>query len=201
MLFASLLSIVAISTTCISLAKTDRKPSTSPTTWHSNSTYANQLSEPVKVDQFYMKPPVGYALDHKQIQNSKNIADEYNWRGPAGPDGTKPRLVVAVFKLRPGFVNNQSAEKVINLGLEGLSSSTKHYVHTDIQNGKVAGLDFVRAYWKRDPNDTNEDRRFHGFQYVYSQDNLSVTIIGEDIEPHYKSTIDLLEASALTFHK
>jgi hypothetical protein len=199
----SLLSAVAISITGTGLAKTDNRPAASSTVWRSNPAYANQLAAPVKVDEFYIKPPVGYTLE---LNNSKyvkdgDVGDQYKWRGPAGPDGTRPSLDVVVFHVKPGFTNTLGATEHLNLGLDGMNGSNKHYIHTDTQNGTISGQNFVRAYWKRDPSDTNAGKRYHGFQYSYAQSKIFVSILGEDVEPHYKSTLDLLEASALTFHK
>ena len=107
---------------------------------------------------------------------------------------------MAVFKALPG-VTQGNAKDWLNTGLDAMSRNKWHYIHTDIENGSVNGMDFVRAYWKRDPNDPDEGKRFHGFQYQYVQGAIAITIIGNDVEPHYKSTLDLMEAAALTFHK
>ena len=200
-LFISLLNALVISTSCTISAQPNKKPSNSSLGWRSNPTYSRQLAPAVKVDSFYISPPAGFTFQKKQSQNNVKLTTEYDWRGPAGPDGTKPRLVVVIFKLLPGAVDDRTAEEQINSGLDAMSNGEKHYIHTGIEHGKVNGMSFVRAFWKRDPNDPDEGKRFHGFQYQYAQGSTSVSIIASDVEPHYKTTLDFLEAAALTFHK
>ena len=199
-LIASLLSAVVVGTSCISLAKTNAKPADSSTPWRSNPAYAKQLAAPVKVDGFYVSPPAGYVLEHKQHRTNVNIIDQYDWRG-ANPPGTKSRFTVAVFNLLPGVVNTRNAEESLDNDLNAMHSGKTPYLHTDIQHGKVGSINFVRSYWKRDPNDVAEGKMFHGFSYEYLEGDTNIRIIGEDVEPYHKSTLDLMEASALTFHK
>jgi len=188
-------------TNCISSAKPSGDPTRSSSEWRSNPAYAKRLAPAVKVDVYYISPPLGFTLQKKHLRSDVSITDQYDWRGPAGADGTKPRLTIAIFKMLPGVINQKDAGEWLESGLEAMNTREKHYVHTGAEDGKVGGMSFARAYWKRDPNDPNEGRRFHGFQYQYSQSTTSISIIGDDIEPHYKSTLDLMEAAALTFHK
>lgn len=195
--FVSLLTALVISANCISAAK----PIMKGLVWRSNPAYSKQLDAKAKVENFYVSPPTGFMLRHKTIQSDTEIANQYSWTGPIRADGTQPRFTVVVHRMQPGVVDNESAKKMLKERLDSTNTAEKHYLHTNIQNGKIGGMNFVRAYWKRNPNDTDSGKRFRGFQYISSQGRTVISIVGDDVEAHYKSTLDLLEAAALTFHR
>jgi len=199
--FVSLLNALALSMSCTLSAKPDKKSTLISLGWRSNAAYSKLLAPPVSVNGYYVRPPLGFTFQKKQILSDAKIGYQCDWHGPTRADGTRPRFVLAVFNLRPGAVSQEDAEASLNSGLDAMNTDVKHYVHTDPEHGKANGMGFVRAYWKRDPNDPDDGKRFHGFQYEYVQGATSIVIIGSDVEPHDRSTLDLLEAAALTFHK
>ena len=200
-LIVFLFNVLMLGVSGTSSAKPNHKSIASPSAWRSNVAYSKQLASPVSVGEYYVRPPLGFTFEKKQLTGDAKTGEQYDWHGPAGPDGTRPRFVIAIFKLRPGAINQYDVETWLSSNLEAMNKNEKHYVHTGIEQGKVNGISFARAYWKRDPNDPDDGKRFHGFQYEYQQGAISLTIIGDDVEPHYKSTLDLLEAAALTFHQ
>ncbi len=194
-----LFSVLVINTSCISSAQPNKQSAASSLTWRTNPAYAGQLASVIKVDEFRISPPAGFTLQKKQFHDSTNVGDRFDWQGRTRTDGTRPRFVVMVRKALPSVNFRQSAEEQLKHGLD--SAIENHYIHTPIEHGKVNGMSFVRAYWKPDPRYQGKGKRYHGFQYMYSQGATTVSIVGDDVEQHYQSTHDLLESAALAFHK
>lgn len=200
-----MLAVIALisfsNTICFTSAEPKKSASTSSADWRPNPAYLKQLVSPVKVGMYNVSPPAGFTLEHKQRQNATATEDRYTWRGNIRADGTDPKFIVSLFELKPGVTKNQTAEESLSSNLDAMHSNEKPYVHTSIQSGRVSGLSFVRAYWKRDPSDTSNGKKYHGFSYQYQQGATTIVIIGEDTEPYQKDTLDLMESAALTLHK
>lgn len=200
-MLAVITPVVFSNTICFTSAEPKKAAPTSSADWRPNPAYAKQLATPVKVGAYSVSPPVGFTLEHKQRQNATVTEERYTWKGYTRADGTEPKFIISLFQLMPGVTKNQTAEESLSSDLNAMRSGEKPYVHTSIQSGRVSSLSFVRAYWKRDPNDTAEGKKYHGFSYQHMQGPMTVVVIGEDTEPYQKDTLDLMEDAALTLHK
>jgi hypothetical protein len=169
--------------------------------WVSNPVYAKQLGPAVKVDNFSISPPAGYRLEKTQKKGKFNIHDEFKWVSPKRADGSTATFRVEVYNWLPGVPDDGTSEQWLTRGLGVLNKSSRNPVHSPITEGEINGMDFARAYWKENPKPSDKGPASHGFEYISSQGPILISVICGDIAPHYKSTLDLMEASALTLHE
>ncbi len=204
--YLNLFTVPLLITGINSISSTYAQSTSAASAWASNTAYAKQLGPEVNVDEFSVTPPASYHLEKTQKAGKYNIHDDYTWSGPKRPDGSVPSFRVEVYHWLPGVPHNGTSDQWVTRAIASLNKNQNNPVHSPIMDGQIHGMGFARMYFHYQGDLKPSVKKSivpvsHGFEYMSSQGPILVSVICEDVEPHYKSTLDMMEAAALTLHQ
>ena len=165
-------------------------------TWEPNKALLNRLDSPQDIEEFQLNPPRNYT-PHTRLGDYGSKATA--WAGPLRRDGTRPQVMVLTVTLPAEEVKQYTLEQILYTFMERLSHRRQDWTRTSAEKGTINGLTFVRARWSG--TDPNLGRKMHGFNYVTMVGDKVIQLSSQDVEPYAKESLDLAEASALTFKK
>ena len=187
-----LVSLIVVSSALLSAAWAAPKD----LSWQPNKALLNQLAPVTAAGQYRIQPPKGYVL---QTRPGPSGSAAQAWVGAPRTDGTRSYIMLTTLVPPAGEETKYTLSQVSDKLLAGVQGRRKDWKQAPSESGTVNGMTFVRTYWRA--TDTATGAAMHGFSYVGQDGKGFVQISSQDVEPHSKTTLQLTEASALTFKK
>lgn len=180
-------------------AQTDADPD-GHNTWQQNTALLSQLAPEDDVQEFSIRPPLGYNFNQDSKERDVDTVFIYDWSGVSRSDGSAPELQMQLTKLKPDSVAIGAMDDRMDDLFKDMKKDAPWIQESPYQHGLINDMSFVRSYFKDGPGAPAGQPINHGFVYKTTSNDgkYLITIIAHDTEPNNTTTLPLLEASVLT---
>ena len=171
--------------------------------WKADPKLLSKLQPEAEAQEYGIRPPKDYTYLSKP-ENSNRI---FLWQGERRANRSAPRLTITLGDIAPAERSPRKMEELLDLFVLQLRAAYEDWNQVSREYGIVSGQRFGRIHWDGIEPVVTADAsgkrpRTHGFAYVMVRETKYFAIITAlDLAPYYRTTLDMLEASALTFHK
>lgn len=135
------------------------------------------LVRPTRVWKYTMQPPAGYTP--RQTQQPRLLA--YNWHGQAAKTGITPYVLLALAPTPVRGGKPYTAEQLIASALATLKRGHDAWTQTLVEQGRINGIAFVRAYWTG--TERQRKRKLRGVAYMAVDGPTIISLQSQDIAP------------------
>ena len=143
--------------------------------WKPQTTLVRYLARSARVLKYALQPPAGYAARQTQRPGLQATT----WRGAASQTGITPNVTLA---LAPApLVNGKpyTPERLIVGALGSLKRGHDNWTQTDIEQGKINGITFARAYWTG--TERQHKRKVRGVSYMAVDGPTLISLQSQDM--------------------
>jgi len=176
--------------------------------WHSSSFSPTDLGPEARFQGYSMQIPAGYEAKYS---NSLGLLqpfglDMYLWLNDNQLPNDSELSLNVIHR-----INSQTPESVVNAEMMLDKEHMENFVCSNVEQGKVNGVAFARAYWQGTNKTATGLHVTRGFTYASVGMMKGVTITGDDkvpcasepcvYEPIGQPVLPKLEAAVLTFHQ
>jgi hypothetical protein len=147
--------------------------------------------------QFLIQPPRGYKRNLVQDTTSSNAKTMVKWVGPPRKDGSEHQILVIIGKERPGGRKFTDYEPFVNSYLSARKSRLGRIQRQPSEEITIHGIVFRKVHWRA--GNGNLRPKTFGILLYATVGATDVILDSEDGEAHYRDTLGLAEAVALSF--
>lgn len=176
--------------------KTGPKPVKLPV-WAAKPAAAARLAPEQKLFGWAIRPPRGFVY----TQKADGLNQIYIFQGSPRANKSAPLLWVVTGDAKHVKTTRTQAEEVMDEYMIQLHQNRDDWKVTPIETGLVQGRKFLRRHWSGTEVSDGVTRRLHGIVYLTLTGTKFAAVTVADAEPDAKTSLNLMETSALTFHK
>ena len=144
-----------------------------------------------------IRPPKGFV----STQKSDSGNQVFIFQGDPRPDGSAPILWVITGDRRSAPGKKPQDEVIMDVYLIQLHQNRSNWKTTPTEFGSIQGRKFIRRRWSATEETGGGARRVRGTVYLTLLGAKYAAVTMQDADPGASSTLSLMEASMLTFHK
>ena len=165
--------------------------------WSPKPGLSAQLASEKALFGWAIRPPKGFVATQKQ-DNGNQV---YIFQGDPRQDRSAPMLWIIMGGRRQEDTNKPQDEVLLDMYLIQLHQNRDNWKATPTEYGTIQGRKFIRSRWSATEKIDDITRHLHGIVYITILNNAYIAVTLLDSDPGAKTTMDLMESSALTFHK
>ncbi len=178
--------------------KPNKAPAKKLPVWSPTAALSARLAPEKELMGWSIRPPRDYVF----LQKADGANQVYLFQGDERPDGSSPIIRLVIGDILGKDARSHSEAQILESYLIQIHQHHDNWQSTKLETGLIRGRKFVRRRWTATTQRPDgSPATLHGVVYLTIEGLRFYSIAAQDTEPRMKTTLPLMEAAALTYHK